>query len=195
MVLGDIARITAFAKHYEDEFLQLLTDSSVKENQAKAASLEREIASLKARNAELDTLFERIYEDSVSGKISEERVAKMSRKYEDEQTDNGRKIALLQKELLDMKKQCGTAREFLAIVKRYTRMKKLTPEILREFVDKIIVHHRKRVGGVDEQKVEIIYNCVGAIDIPALAKIPVQEITLQTRKGVALSYSQSQKSA
>jgi hypothetical protein len=94
-----------------------------------------------------------------------------------------------------MAKRGGTAREFLAIVKRYTRMKKLTPEILREFVDKIVVHQRQKVGGVDEQKVEIFYNCVGKIEIPALAKIPQTEVRIPTRKGVALSYSQSQKSA
>ncbi len=119
----------------------------------------------------------------------------MSRKYEDEQAEINKKIALLQAEIAGMAKRNGTAREFLAIVKRYTRMKKLTPEILREFVDKIIVHHRQRIDGIDEQKVEIIYNCVGKVEIPDLAKIPQQEILLQTRKGVAVSYSQSQKTA
>jgi len=191
VVLNDIARITAFTKHYEDEFIQILTDSSVKENQRQFEAMTNQLQLLKARNAELDVLFERIYEDSVSGKISEERFAKMSRKYEDEQAENSEKIVAIQKDIADMSKRNGTAREFLSIVKRYTRMKKLTPEILREFVDKIIVHHRQRVNGVDEQRIEIFYNCVGKIEIPVLAKVPDTEVMLQTRKGVAVSYSQS----
>lgn len=201
VVLSDIARITSFTKHYEDVFLQILTNSSVKENHRQATVMERELDTLRARNAELDILFERIYEDSVSGKISEERFAKMSRKYEDEQVEIDQKIELLQKEILGMAKQNGSAREFLQIVKRYTRIKKLTPEILREFVDKIIVHHRQRIDGVDVQKVEIIYNCVGKIEAPDLEKIPQEQIALKTRKGVAIcsenksATSQSQKTA
>ena len=138
-------------------------------------------------------LFERIYEDSVSGKITEERFAKMSRKYEDEQAENSEKISALQKEMVGKVKRKGTANEFLAVVKRYTRMKKLTPEILREFVDRIVIHHRQRIDSVDEQRVEIFYNCVGKIEIPDLKRIPQSEILIPTRKGVALSYSQSQK--
>jgi hypothetical protein len=194
VVLADIARITAFTKHYEDEFIKILTDSTVKENERSVTLLERELAILKARNTELDVLFERIYEDSVSGKITEERFAKMSRKYEDEQAGNSGKISALQKEMVGKVKRKGTANEFLTVARRYTRMKKLTPEILREFVDRIVVHHRQRIGGVDEQKVEIFYNCVGKIEIPDLKKIPQSEILIPTRKGVALSYSQPQKS-
>jgi hypothetical protein len=70
-------------------------------------------------------------------------------------------------------------------------MKKLTPQILREFVDKIIVHHRQRIDGVDVQKVEILYNCVDAIEVPDMKNIPQTELSLQTRKGVALCYSQA----
>ena len=195
VVMNDIARITAFTKHYENEFIQILMDSSVKENQRQVSVLEQEYKSLIARNAELDVLFERIYEDSVSGKITEERFAKMSPKYEAEQAEINKKIVLLQKEIHAQSRRNGTAHEFLEIVKRYTRIKKLTPEILREFVDRIIVHHRERIDSVDVQKVEIIYNCVGAIEIPDIKEIPQQEIVLQTRKGVALSYSKSQKTA
>jgi DNA invertase Pin-like site-specific DNA recombinase len=195
IVMGDIARITAFTKHYEAEFLNVLTDNVIKEHDRQTELLQKELKTLIARNAELDVLFERIYEDSVIGKISEERFAKMSRKYEDEQADIKIKITPLQKEIASRERRHGSAQQFLDIVKRYTRMKKLTPEILREFVDRIVVHHRERVDGVDVQKVEIIYNCVGAIEVPDLKKIPQTEIFIPTRKGVAISYSQSQKNA
>ena len=75
-------------------------------------------------------------------------------------------------------------------------MKKLTPEILREFVDKVVVHHRERVSiagkdnpASEEQKVEIFYNCVGVINVPEMPKIPATEINLPTRKGVAVNYA------
>jgi len=87
----------------------------------------------------------------------------------------------------------NAAKSFLATVKRYTRVKKLTPEILRELVDKIFIHHRQRADGVDEQKIEIFYNCVGTMEIPDLKKIPQTEIHIPTRKGVAISYSPNQQ--
>jgi len=156
--------------------------------------MERELATLKARNAELDSLFNRIYEDSVSGKISEERFAKMSRMYEDEQTENEQLIDLLSHDLLIYRKRTGTAKDFLATIKRYTRMKRLTPEILREFVDKIIVHHRQRIDGVDEQKIEIFYS-VGKIEVPDRAKVPQVDVCMPIRKGVVAHYSPDRKSA
>jgi hypothetical protein len=142
-VLGDIKRITAFAKHYEDEFLQILTASATDEVERQIGATEQKIAKLKARNKELDSLFERIYEDNASGKITDDRFAKMSAKYETEQTDNEKQIRQYSQEVHAAKSKSGTAKDFLATVKRYTRMRKLTPEILREFVDKIVVHHRQ----------------------------------------------------
>jgi hypothetical protein len=192
VVKSDLARIVAFTKNYEDEFLKLLTDCSAQENQRQTAGLEKELDTLERRNAELDSLFERLYEDNVAGKISDDRFAKMSAKYENEQAENKKRIEPLLKEIHARGKRSGTAKEFLEIVKRYTQMKKLTPQILREFVEKIIVHHRQRIDGVDVQKVEIIYNCVGALKLPDKKKIPQTEILIGTRKGVALSYSQPQ---
>ena len=79
-------------------------------------------------------------------------------------------------------------------------MKKLTPEILREFVDKIVVHHRVRIGvatkdnpATEEQKVEIFYNCVGQIDVPDVAKVPQVEVVVPIRKGVTACYSSSEQ--
>ena len=193
VVLGDIKRITAFAKHYEHEFMSILTASAGDEAERKVELTEQQIAALKARNKELDSLFERLYEDNVIGKLTDERFAKMSRKYEEEQAENERQLELLSRELRSKKGTTGTANSFLATVKRYTRMRKLTPEILREFVDKIVVHHRQRVDGVDEQKIEIFYNCVGTVTVPDLNKIPTTEIHIPTRKGVALSYTPTQQ--
>jgi hypothetical protein len=195
VVKSDIKRITAYARLYEDELVRLLTENTIRENQRQNEISERELEVLNARDAELDVLFERIYEDSVSEKISEERFLKMSRKYEDEQAETRKKIEKLESELQSMKKRNGTVGEFLKIVRRYTRMKTLTPGIVREFIDKIVIHHREKIDGADVQKIEISYNCIGAIELPDLPKLPQQEIALQTRKGVTLSYSKSQQAS
>ena len=195
VVMADIKRITAFAKHYEDELLRILTASAGDEVERQIGASKLQIAKLKARNKELDSLFERLYEDNIAGKLTDDRFAKMSCKYEQEQAENERQLELLGRELHTMKGKSGTAKDFLATIKRYTRMRKLTPEILREFVDEIIVHHRQRVSVADkdspateEQKIEIFYNCVGAVAVPDLKKIPQVDVVVPIRKGVTARY-------
>ena len=81
-------------------------------------------------------------------------------------------------------------------------MKKLTPEILREFVDEIVVHHRVRTGvasqdcpAVERQEIEISYNCVGSIVVLDIPKVPQVEVIMPIRKGVTACYSSSQQVA
>jgi len=202
VVLADIKRITAFAKHYEDELLAILTASVGDEIGRLIRASESQVAILKARNKELDSLFERLYEDNVSGKLTDERFVKMSARYEEEQAENEKALQRLNRDLMKAKGMTNTANEFLTIVKRYTRMKKLTPEILREFVDKIIVHHRQRVGIADkdspaaeDQKIEIFYNCVGIVEVPDSKNIPQVDVCVPIRKGVTARYAPSEKAS
>lgn len=88
--------------------------------------LKKELSPLQARDKELDGLFERIYEDNVSGKLSDERFDKMSRRYEDEQKEISEKVKLLGSELDKLGSKAMTSDAFLSIVRRYTRAKKLT---------------------------------------------------------------------
>lgn len=109
---------------------------------------------------ELNKLFQRIYEDNVSGKISDERFEKLSGGYEAEQKD------LQEKELTGQEEQAMSLDRFLATVKKYTEVKELTPTILNEFVEKIIVHAPDKRSEKRVQQVEIHYNCVGVIELP-----------------------------
>lgn len=77
---------------------------------------------------------------------------------------------------------------FLSAIKKYTRIKKLTPRILNELVDHIEVHHAETVDGKQTQRIDIFYNCIGSIEIPKEIEIPIPQITLQTRKGVDVTY-------
>lgn len=91
-MLGEIRRLTKFANLYEDEFVKAVIGHSQQADEADRKLKEKELKALLARDEELDGLFERIYEDNVSGKISDERFSKMSRRYEDEQKELSEKI-------------------------------------------------------------------------------------------------------
>ncbi|MGI6327239.1 MAG: DUF4368 domain-containing protein [Saccharofermentanales bacterium] len=82
---------------------------------------------------------------------------------------------------------------FIAKVRKYTRANKLTQRMLNELVNYIEVYHAEKIDGIHIQKLRMHYNCVGSIEIPGMLPLPKPEVLVQTRKGVAVSYSQSQK--
>ena len=82
-----------------------------------------------------------------------------------------------------------TADMFMSTVRKYTRAKKLTPRMLNELVQHIEVHQSEKVDGIWEQRLTIHYNCIGVIDIPDTLPLPYPEVTVNTRKGVAVSYA------
>ena len=118
------------------------------------------------RIAALDTIIQKLYEDHFFGKLTEDRFIKMSSDYEKEQEELKKKAELLSKKLESTKDQALNTDNFLKLVKKYTEIKKLDAEIIREFVDKIIVFKAEKVNGKRQQKIRIYYNCIGAIDIP-----------------------------
>ena len=138
-------------------------------------------------------MFERIYEDNINGKISDERFAKMSSSYESEQAELAESIKALKDELGKSTDQTMTTDIFMATVRKYTRARKLTQRMLNEFVDYIEVYHAEKIEGVKTQRLKIHYNCVGSIEIPEILPLPKPEVLIQTRKGVAVSYSPSRK--
>lgn len=149
---------------------------------------EGELKTLMDRDRELDRLFERLYEDNVSGKISDDRFKKMSLKYEDEQKELTEKMSDLKNLLEDLSAREITTDKFVAAVKKYTRVKKLTARMLNELVERIEVYHAEVIDGVKTQRITIHYNCIGSVEIPDDLPIGVPEIALQTRKGVEISY-------
>ncbi len=137
VVLGEIRRLTKFASLYEDEFLKAVIGHSQQAAETDRKLKEKELKTLLARDEELDRLFERIYEDNVSGKLSDDRFAKMSRRYEDEQKELAEKIKKLRSEIEKQSSQAMTTDMFISLVRKYTRARKLTPRVLNELVEKI----------------------------------------------------------
>ena len=189
VVLGEIRRLTKFASLYEDEFVKAVIGHFQQAEQTDRKLKEKELKTLLARDEELDGLFERIYEDNVSGKLSDDRFAKMSRRYEDEQKELSEKIKKLRSEIEKQSSRSMTTDMFIGLVRKYTRARKLTPRMLNELVEKIEVFNAEKIDGVWEQRLRIHYNCVGTIEIPTVLPLPIPEVSVNTRKGVVVNYA------
>ena len=189
VVLGEIRRLTKFASLYEDEFVKAVIGHSQQAEQTDRKLKEKELQTLLARDEELDGLFERIYEDNVSGKLSDDRFAKMSRRYEDEQKELSEKIKKLRSEIEKQSSRSMTTDMFIGLVRKYTRARKLTPRMLNELIEKIEVFNAEKIDGVWEQRLRIHYNCVGTIEIPTVLPLPIPEVSVNTRKGVVVNYA------
>ena len=189
VVLGEIRRLTKFASLYEDEFVKAVIGHSQQAEQTDRKLKEKELKTLLARDEELDGLFERIYEDNVSGKLSDDRFAKMSRRYEDEQKELAEKIKKLRSEVEKQSSRSMTTDMFIGLVRKYTRARKLTPRMLNELIEKIEVFNAEKINGVWEQRLRIHYNCVGTIEIPTVLPLPIPEVSVNTRKGVVVNYA------
>ena len=188
VVLGEIRRLTRFVTHREKEFAGLVMGFTQQAADAERRQAQLELNKAKVRDRELDNRFEKLYEDNVAGKISDERFVRMSRKYEDEQAGLQKRMRELETDIERIRSKAATADMFVTAVRKYTRAKKLTPRMLNELIDKIEVHQAEKVNGVWRQRLTIHYNCVGAITLPDTATIQAPRVTLNTRRGVYVTY-------
>lgn len=131
----------------------------------------KELSTAEERIKALDKIIQSLYEDKVSGKISEERYAKMSDTYETEQATLTERVKTLKTAIDSSKERRNCIRDFMKLVDKYSDIKELTPEIIRSFVDRIIVHEKRKENGHYRQEVEIIYNFIGAVEFPDFVNI------------------------
>ena len=192
VVLYEVKRLACFASEYENDFIKVMIGHSAKVAENATLRKQRELDILTARDRELDMLFERLYEDNVAGKIDDARFAKMSKRYEQEQGENAKKIKALRLELKKDESKRMDIDDFLETVRRYTDATTITKRMVAELIDHIEVYHAEKQDGVTNQRVVIYYNCIGAFDVPDRRKIPEADIIMETRKGVALSYAPEQ---
>ena len=192
VVLYEVKRLACFASEYENDFIKAMIGRSAKAAENTALRKQRELDALTARDRELDMLFERLYEDNVAGKIDDARFAKMSKRYEQEQGENAKKIKALRLELKKDESKRMDIDDFLETVRRYTDAATITKRMVAELIDHIEVYHAEKQDGITNQRVVIHYNCIGAFDVPDRRKIPEADIIMETRKGVALSYAPEQ---
>ena len=166
LVFKHIKSMLVYVQQFEETFVRREIEKADRERQTSVESAKKEIVMLKHRDEELDRIFKRTYEDMVSGRISEARFDTLSAGYEEEQANVKRKIIMLEDLVENGEAQVKDLKQLLTNVRKYTDPEELTPEMLNDLVDKIIVHAPDKSTGHRTQKIEIYYNAVGIIDLP-----------------------------
>jgi DNA invertase Pin-like site-specific DNA recombinase len=166
LALGAIQRASGFAMGSGEEFTRQIREASELRSAEEAKARKGHLSKCLKRCNELDSLIKRLYEDKVAGALSPKRFEILSREYEGEQEGLENQIAELRNALERYSEDGGRAEKFLDIARRYTDFTELTPAMLNEFVDKILVHEAVGVGYRRTQKVEIFLNFIGNFRVP-----------------------------
>jgi len=175
LLLDTIRRVSIYVRNNEEEFARKLREASAIQQDKAARAHKKQISKNAKRIEELDLLYRKTYEDNAVGKLPDERFLQLSSGYEAEQQELKQRNADLQTELDSYEADSVKADNFIALVKRYTSFTELTPSIINEFVDRIIVHEADRTSGKRVQRVDIYLSFIGAFDIPVEAPIPTVE--------------------
>ncbi len=164
IVLEEIRRATYEARANTDEFVAFINKKSSSENRKELNVRSTELTKLTKRNNELNTLFKRLYEDNVLGKINDEQFRMLSETYNDEQKDIAERLPVLEQEIAHLKDTANNVDRFIALAKRFVCIEELTPEILRTFISKIVIHERsEKHSRKATQQIDIYFTHIGMI--------------------------------
>lgn len=163
-IKADIDRHAEKAMRNKEKFINNVLRGMNESSMARSEKTKAEIEKLKKRNAELDQMYIRLYEDYSSGKLSEKKFTMMSAHYEQEQETNEEKLTELEKQYQAKSAATANAEQFTESLAQCVGMKKLTASVLNTLIEKIEVHNPVMVNGVKEQKLTIYYKFVGQID-------------------------------
>ena len=163
IVLESMQRILLNVQAFEKEFARKQMDCYTEDKKKQLAAKRRELSKAKKRIAEIDALIQKIYEDNASGKLSDERYATLSLSYEEEQKTLKAAIPEMQAYLEAETDKTESLQRFIQKVKQVTELKALTPELIHEFVDKIVVYAPRYLDGKRVQLVDIYYSGVGIL--------------------------------
>ena len=166
LVLKQLQHFLSYLQQFERVFIRRQIDTTLAERRYELSAKQKQIEKDEKRMDELDSLFRKIYEDNVSGKLNDERFYKLSDGYEAEQGQLKREIEALTAEVSQADMEVTNVAKLIAVTKKYTRIDELTPEILNAFVDKIVIHEREKKDGKRTQQIDIYYSYVGIVDIP-----------------------------
>ena len=167
LALTHLQRVLHYVKHYESLFVSSISQKSTEEQAKSIAAKRKTLEQNGKRITELDLLFQRLFEESTAGRISDERHLKLSATYELEQAALKQESTRLEAEFAEEKQSASNTERFLSLVRSYTEVDALSPTILHEFIEKIVVHAPDKSSGKRKQTVEIFYNSIGIIDVPS----------------------------
>lgn len=166
IVKEDLQKVCEYVFLHEKEFTDEYLSGSKKETIKFQAKTKTELKRLSERQEEIGKIIRKLYEDNVNGRITDERFDFLAKSYEDECNDLKTKIQELQNALASSVQDEEKLSKFLKVVKSYTEIEELTPEILNSFIEKIYIGETEKYNGRKMQEVEIIYKFVGAINLP-----------------------------
>lgn len=166
IVKEDLQKVCEYVFLHEKEFTDEYLSGSKKETEKFQAKTKAELKRLSDRQEEIGRIIRKLYEDNVNGRITDERFDFLAKSYEDEGNDLKTKIQELKNALASSVQDEEKLSKFLKIVKSYTEIEELTPEILNSFIEKIYIGETEKYDGRKMQEVEIIYKFVGAINLP-----------------------------
>ncbi len=168
IVIRNLREAIAYVAQYEDDFIREAAETDTRARDKALAQKKDTLAQAEKRIAELDIIFKRIYEDNISGKLTDERFIKLSRDYELEQDNLKATSKILREEVKQQEKSKSNVKNFVTTAKKYTGLTELDATILREFIDKILVSKtsdkKGRKASDKVQEIEIVYNFIGAFD-------------------------------
>jgi len=170
-VTANIRKVCNYATQHETELTNLLLSQSEAGDKRRIAAYNKEVETAEKRIVELKKIFKRLYEDNIGGRISDEKFVELSADYEKEQSDLNTRIVELQGKISKANESSQNVISFMDVVRRNINFEELTPMLLREFIEKIIVHEAttedgKRHGKYRHQEIEIYYTFVGKVDLP-----------------------------
>ena len=164
IVLEDLRRVTSAAREHPEKFAAYIGSRQSAEIQREIRRQEKELAAMRKRKAELDAIFKKLYEDSVLSRITTEQFQMLSSSYTEEQNQIAAGIPQKEADIQRLRETVSGTDGFLDKAKRYTDITELTPELLRLFIEKIVVHEKEvKWSKHAPQTVEIYYNGIGYV--------------------------------
>ena len=188
IVLEDLRRVTSAAREHPEKFAAYIGSKQSIELQREIRRQEKELAAMRKRKAELDAIFKKLYEDSVLDRITTEQFQMLSGSYTEEQNLITVGIPQKENEIQRLRETVSGTDSFLDKAKRYTDITELTPELLRLFIERIVVHEKEvKWSKHAPQTVEIYYNGIGYVgsgqqDVEEALEAPEPQQTQDTEK-------------
>ncbi len=167
IVLEEINKALYYARNNTKEFVDYISRKSSSQTRRELTAKTSELAKAEKRIKELKSLFKRLYEDNVLGRISDEQYRMLSADYNDEQKELESKLPELNQEIAALNNECTNVQRFLELAKKYTCITELTPDILRTFISKIVVHERAvKHSKTAPQQIDIYFRYIGNLTVP-----------------------------
>lgn len=180
-ILAAIQRVSWYVRNNEAEFIERVREASSRHQAQSVKDCKQKLNRAQRRHKELDGLIKKLYEGNATGKIPDKHFNRLLAEYDEEQTELETAIVELQKQIENADADRLKTDRFIELVSRYTDFSELTTPMLREFIEKVVVHEGEGRGNSRRQRVDIYLNFIGAFEVPAHIVTPM-EIEEQRRQ-------------